>query len=99
MEARRLHEVPLRFQAPNAASGIGRRAVACGMWRWHQAFAVGQWLLGEWTRSPLMRREGDIMRVVSATGVGHIGWWHWSAGGIGQVPSAQLRLFRSLARI
>ena len=60
---------------------------------------VGQWLQGEWTRSLLMHREGGIMRVASATGVGHIGWWHWSAGGIGQVPSAQLRLFRSLARI
>ena len=32
---------------------------------WHVAvacsFAVGQWLQGEWTRSPLMRREGGIM--------------------------------------
>ena len=35
--ARRLHKWPLRFQAPIAASGIGRRAVSCGMWRWHRA--------------------------------------------------------------
>ena len=66
---------------------------------WHVAvasgFAVGQWLLCEWTRSPLVRREGGIMWVASATGVGHVGWWHWSAGGIGTVPSAQLSLFRA----
>ena len=77
------------------------RASGGGMWHVAVAsgFAVGQRLQGEWTRSLLMRREGGIMRVASATGVGHIGWWHWSAGGIGQVLSAQLSLFKGLARI
>ena len=83
-----------KHQLPRVASGVGRCHVAVA-----SGFAVGQWLQGEWTRSLLMRREGGIMRVASATGVGHIGWWHWSAGGIGQVPSAQPSLFRGLARI
>ena len=77
-----------KHQLPRVASGVGRCHVAVA-----SGFAVGQWLQGEWTRSLLMRREGGIMRVASATGVGHIGWWHWSAGGIGQAPSAQLSLF------
>ena len=59
------------------ASGGGVRHVAVT-----SGFAVGQWLLGERARSSPVRREGGITWVASAAGVGHVGWWRWSAGGV-----------------